>query len=74
MTSREIEPATFRLVAYRLDELCYLVPPVMSVPVYCKGFDRRVARQQLCKQAPTSNNREVAYSVDQDRCDNRLAG
>jgi hypothetical protein len=24
---------------------------------YCNGFDRRIARQQLCKHGPTRNNR-----------------
>jgi hypothetical protein len=42
--------------------------------IYCNGFDQRVARQQLCKHAPTRNNRGSCISHRSDRHANRLAG
>jgi hypothetical protein len=31
---------------------------------YFNGFGQRVAKQQLFKQGPTSNNKEAVFSVD----------
>jgi hypothetical protein len=32
-------------------------PVMFLLYYYCNGFDQRIARQQLCKQGPTRNNR-----------------
>jgi hypothetical protein len=41
---------------------------------YCKRFDQRVARQQLCKHSPTRNNRGRCVFCRSDQCTSRLAG
>jgi hypothetical protein len=37
------------------EQAIHLVHEIMMI-VYWKGFDQRVARQQLCKHGPTCNN------------------